>query len=333
MSAPAAALRADSRGARVRAIRGSALLVGIVAITGCSEYHLEDTDVASAPDVVIDETFEQAALPGLDVLFVVDSTGSMDEEQVALAAAADDFVATLGDLGVDYQIGVTSTDPAVAGALLGRPWIITPNAEDPGAALAAALAVGTTSPPPAAGLDAAAATLSDLSGLDAGFRRKDAGLHVIFVSDGDDESGAILGDDPAGAFLGLLDSEAERTGRVAVASAVIGDVPGGCEGTRGSALPGERYAAVATASGGRIESICEPDLASVADAFGEIGVEWVTAFALRGVPEDGTVRVDVDGARVTDGWTIDATIPALVFDAPPAPGAVVHVTYTLAEGA
>ena len=74
-------------------------------------------------------------------------------------------------------------------------------------------------------------------GVNVGFRRPDAALHVVFISDGDDESGDVLGDHPVDAFLGLLAAEESRTGRAARASAVVGDVPDGCTGDDGAALP------------------------------------------------------------------------------------------------
>lgn len=306
----------------------AAVLAGYVA---CVEYGVQDPDRATPSPVDVEERFVQAPLPGLDVLFVVDSTGSMAEEQTAFSAGAVGFVETLDTLGLTYQLGVTRTDAETRGALVGRPWIVTPQADDPAGALAAALRVGTDGAAPAAGLDAAALALRDEDGLNRGFRRDDAALHVIFLSDGDDESGALLGADPYGAFLATLAEEAARTGRAARASAVVGDVPDGCVGTGGQALPGTRYAAVAEASGGAVHSVCDADLSGVASGLGDVGVEWATEFPLQADPDDASVRVEVDGVRSTSGWSIDHAVPALVFDVPPAPDAEILVAYTLAE--
>jgi hypothetical protein len=165
--------------------------------------------------------------------------------------------------------------------------------------------------------------------LAVGFRRPDAALHVIFISDGDDESGAVLGADPAGAFVSFLEDEAARTGRIARASAVVGDVPGGCSGPGGEALPGTRYAQVADTSGGRTVSICTSDYGDVVDAVGDVGVEWTTVFPLQAQPAEGSVVVTVDGTRMSDGWVLDPEVPALVFDVPPAPDASIEVRYLL----
>jgi hypothetical protein len=46
----------------------------------------------------------------VDILFVIDNSGSMADEQAALANAFDAFITKFVDKGVDYHIGITSTD-------------------------------------------------------------------------------------------------------------------------------------------------------------------------------------------------------------------------------
>lgn len=303
-------------------------------LSGCVDYSIGDDDVDAVVPVLVDERFVQAPLPEVDVLFVIDSTGSMAEEQGALAAAASTFLHALADLSLAYQVGVVSTDPLDEGALVGRPWIITGTADAPEDALAYALQVGTTSAPPAAGFHTAALALADEAGANRGFRRAEAGLHVVFVSDGDDQSDSFLGADTTGAFLDVLAADEARSGRAARVSAVVGDVPGGCRSDEGSALPGTRYAAAAVSTGGIVESICAADFALVASALGGAAAEWPTRFPLRSEPDPGSTRVEIDGARVTTGWWLDLDEPALVFDVAPAADAEIHVLYAVhAEGA
>jgi hypothetical protein len=303
-----------------------------VLFTGCLlETALSDPDVREPDPVTVEETFEQAAEPDLDVLFVVDGTGSMAEEQAAIGEAAEPFLAALDGLELAWQVGVASMDLLLEGALQGRPWIITPGTAEPEAALAAALAVGTASSPPSAGLDAAALALDAEQADNAGFRRAGAGLHVIFVSDGEDQSGEVLGDDPVAAMLELLAAQETATGHPARASAVVGDVPDGCSGAGGEALAGERYTQVAEAAGGVVASICAADFGDLGAAVSDVAAEWQTRFALQGDPEDGTVDVTVAGEELRDGWSIDHAGPALVFDAAPAAGSLIVVRYTLAE--
>ena len=303
-------------------------VTSLLWLLGCTDYFLDGATTESSSEAVT-ETFMQAPLPGLDVLFVVDSTGSMAEEQEGLGGAVGAFIAAVDDLGARYQIGVISMDLDDGGALLGQPWILTSEDPDVVAHLSANLAVGTASPPPSQGLDAVALALADVAGVNVGFRRDSASLHVVFVSDGDDASGDVLGSDPVDAFLGLLASEASRTGHPARASALVGDIPSGCRGAGGTALPGDRYAEVALASGGQVASICADDFKAIAESIGAVAVEWQVSFPLQADPVEGSVTVVVDDVRQSSGWVIDHAAPALVFVTAPAPDSVVSVSYSL----
>ena len=70
--------------------------------------------------------------------------------------------------------------------------------------------VGTSGAPPESGLAAAwlALTEPNISGSNRGFRRPDALLHIVFVSDNDDQSDEVLGEDPVGTFQDFLSGEA-----------------------------------------------------------------------------------------------------------------------------
>jgi len=213
------------------------------------------------------------------------------------------------------------------------PWILTPEQDGVEESLAANLQVGTASPPPSQGLDAAALALADPLGVNAGFRRADAALHVVFVSDGDDASGDVLGDDPVDAFLGLLSAEESGTGRAARASAIVGDVPDGCTGEGGTALAGDRYVDAALGSGGKVESICSADFAGIAADIGAVAVDYQVRFPLQADPVDDSVTVTVNGARMAAGWVIDHEEPALVFEVAPPADATIDVVYSLSAGA
>lgn len=300
-------------------------------LVACVETHLGDPDATAVAPVVVEEQFTQAPYPSLDVLFVMDSTGSMATEQLGFAAAAGDFVAALDARGIDYQLGVVTMDQGDAGVLRGRPWIITAVDDDPVAALTAALQPGTSSPPPSAGLDAAALALDGSTVENLGFRRLDAALHVVFVSDGEDGSGSVLGADPVSAFLALLAGEAARTTHPALASAVVDDGSGACAGSGWDATPGTRYTAVAAGSGGVVTTICTEKFSPVVEALVDVGVEGTRVFPLQADPVDDSVTVTIDGARVTEGWSIDHAGPTLVFATEPPLDAEIHVRYEIAS--
>lgn len=304
-----------------------ALLSGVLGGCTGSDWGLSDPDSAALPPVEVDESFVQTPAPELDVLFVVDSTGSMEQEQEAFAAAADSFVASLDEIGLAWQIGVTTMDPDDLGKLRGEPWIITPAADDPVGALEAAVQVGTNGSAIEAGLYAATAAIDSTTTANLGFRRIDAPLHIVMVSDGDDASDGQLGPDPVATAHLILDAEALRTGHAVRVSAVVGTEEDGCSGPYGAALYGDRYLQLVTATGGVAVDICTADFAEVADAVRAYGIEWPTRFTLQADPVDDSVIVEVDVVRQTVGWSIEHQTPALVFDAAPPADAEINVHY------
>lgn len=305
------------------------MFLGLVLACGI-DVGFGDTDAVAADPVWVTESLIQDSAPAVDVLFVVDGTGSMAEEQASLVSAADAFVGALEADSLDWQLAATSSDLEDGGVLNGNPWILTPQNEAPAAALAQALDIGADHAPPSAGLDAAALALRDDSGQNHGFRRENAALHVVFVSDGEDQSGTILGSNPVDGFLAMLEEEALRTGQPARASAVVGDSPSGCNGSTGEATAGLRYLAVASRSGGASVSVCDADFAAVAGRLGELAVVWPLRFELQGTPEAGTVTVAINGARYDD-FIVDYAELSLIFDVPPPPYASIEVRYQLAE--
>ncbi len=314
-----------------RLARAGRLLLLALPAAGCSDFLIHGEDPVVADTVAVTEEFVQTEPSAVDILWVVDDTPSMAAEQAALADAIEGFAEGLLDLGAAWQVGVVSTDISGedAGVLRGNPWIITPAADDPTAALADAALVGTDGAEPAGGLGAAWLALTEplASGANLGFRRPEAALHVIVYADGDDASEPVLGDDPAGAFLDFLADEAAASGQPAILSAIVGDSPSGCVGSGGTAVAGERYLAVAEGSGGATASVCDPDFAVLMDALASISAPFPDTFPLSAVPEPGTVRVSVDGERLDGGWSLSEDPPAVVFDEPPPAGAVIEVRY------
>ena len=307
----------------------------LVLVCACVEYGVSDEDEQAQELLVVEERFVQAAAPSVDLLWVVDNTASMAREQASLAGAFESFVAALDDEEVAYQLGVVTTDVSddQAGVLQGIPWIVTPDHEDPVGAFSQAVQVGTDGAAPESGFGAAwlALTEPNLSGSNRGFRRDDALLHVVVVSDNDDGSEDVLGDEPGSAFLEFLDEEADRSGQDPIFSAVAGDVPNGCLGMAGRALPANAYHEVASATGGVFASICSGDMEPILQGIGTASLVYADTFPLQAVPYLDTIHVWVSEERQLEGWSWQDSPSAIVFDAPPAPDASIRVRYTVDE--
>jgi hypothetical protein len=118
------------------------LLLPAACIVDLGELGEEQTDATDGASGTVDPTEGDTEPTGgsdgstgtpeptaraVDILFVVDNSGSMGEEQAKLAASIDALVAALDSAvpPVDYRIGVTTTDD-------GNPWCATTDPEGGG---------------------------------------------------------------------------------------------------------------------------------------------------------------------------------------------------------
>lgn len=304
-------------------------------LCGCNEFALRGEAEEVPGSVPIEDRFEQAPMAAVDVLWVIDDTPSMASVREKLGEALVGALDELDALGLHWQVGVLSAaldDPAL-GVLDGQPWVLRPGLDGAEEALLDAVTEGGGRDP-TGGLGVAALALRPplRDGANRGFRRPDAALQVVVVSDDDDQSEPILGADPAAAFLALLADEAAATGRAARLSAIVGAPGAGCSGADGTALPGERYAWVAEQSGGLLGDVCDADLRPVVRGLADLAVELPRSFPLSAAPIEGTLSVEVDG-EASSAWTLTLDPPTLRFDVAPAAGAGIRASYrTAGEG-
>ncbi|WP_233610286.1 choice-of-anchor D domain-containing protein [Corallococcus sp. AB049A] len=303
------------------------------------------------------DRFIQQAEARVDVLFVVDNSGSMMEEQQSLGANFAAFLSQAAAAQVDYRIGVTTTglDPSPGGwsecpggALGGEngrlfpvdgtsPRIITPETPNAAGVFANNTHVGVCHWNEQ-GLDATWRALSDplLYNLDdprtpqlndgnGGFLREDAKLAIIVLSDEEDFSSQPV------AFYEtyLLALKGNDPSKVSF-NAVVG--PEDLTTCTTSSSSGSRYMELARRLNGVVDSICTPNWAASLEKLSESAFGPNRAFPLSELPEDpGAIAVRVDGVPVTEGWAYDARANAVIFERlrAPAPGVVVEVTYPL----
>ncbi len=289
-------------------------LLALAALVGCSDYEVKN--------LTVEDHFVQDEYPPADVLFVVDNSASMVEEQERLGANFGAFVELLGSTTANYRIGVTTTDPANGGVLVGP--VLTPDTADVVAAFTAIVDVGVKGDRDEQGL--AMGAMGVRSDVNPGFLRDSAYAHVVFVSDEDDHS---AGD--AERYVDALRQSAPGAG--VFAHALVGDEPEGCLSGTSAAGAGSRYLAVADALGGLSESICADDYALVLEAIGLVVSGWNPVFPLTEIAASETLEVNVDGVylpeREADGWHYSIGDNAVIFSgrAIPRPGMEVLVTY------
>ncbi len=315
--------------------------------------HLVSAHGAGVVDPYRTDSFSQSLQERVDVLFVLDNSGSMADKQAAVGANLSAFLQDATAQSVDYRIAVTTTgiEPSTGGwtACPGgaeggeagrlfpvdgtRPRVISPTTPAPEAAWAANTNVGVChwleqgleasyralSPPLVDHADDPRTVLpNDGNG---GFLRPDAKLVLIYVSDEDDQSPASVD-----FYLTFLQSLKPDPSKLAVSVIVSPLDLTTC--TMGTA-PGRRYMDLATRTGGQIESICTPDWGASLERLGSNAFGAQSIFPLSAVPEDpAQISVRVNGAIVSGGpgsWTYEPAANAIVFDKSAVPGSGSHI--------
>lgn len=312
----------------------------------------------ATPDVVVD-SWELPGVPSpLDLLFVIDDSNSMATAQEDLGFAFPQLRGELDAIGVDWQIGITTTDfddPARRGRLMpiGTGTLLTTATADPDATFAEAARVGTEGSRLERGLSTGlAAVLPPLTTQDnAGLLRDGANLAVVFVSDEDDcsDGGALAGEDPErcatspDALLPIRelveDFEAVLgdAGTVSLHALVEpGERPGvpSCD----ASAPGTRYISAAGRSGGLVLGLCG-DLRPAMEDLGHELAGFRSSYPLSRFPDPTTLVVEAggpDGAAelpedtsAVFGWTWDEASNSVRLwgEAIPSPGDSVTISY------
>ncbi len=289
----------------------------------------------------VDE-FQQITHPMVDILWVVDCSGSMGEEQSNLSSNFQDFINEAVTWNADLQIAVVSMDMddsshagqfqcflknRGSGALSNNELI---------SRFQDCVELGTSCSGEEKGLDAAHDALSAplLTGDTTNpgphdeFLREDAKLSIIFVSDEDDQS---VGD--IGFFSDFFRQiKGYRNTNMLEGYSIVGDRGNGCTGNGGDASAGTRYIDVADNinphASQHFMSICETDFSTVYQSLADNLFALRSQFFLSRLADPNTVHVEVNGVETTD-YEYDEESNSVIFDEndPPAPGATIRVEY------
>ncbi len=267
----------------------------------------EDTDDPSEPTIVeqVDQ-FDLSDEMGTDLLFFGDTSGSMAEELTTMGEKITTLIDSLTVYTDEWQL-MAVTGPTGCGVT----GVLTPETAE----YAALFATGLLTPPGTDEVDEwglynawQAVEATDEGECNAGFLREDARLHIIFISDEDDNSPGWDAGDPS-YWMTYTDAIYARKGdpNKLRFSGVIGPTPDGCTG----AEPGTGYADAIEAFGGTVLSICD-DWASQVELLVDTTVQYDT-FTLSRTPMEGTLEVFVNGDNRSSGWSHDETQNAVVF--------------------
>lgn len=255
----------------------------------------------------------------VDVLWVIDTSSSMDTQQNLLAPQMGLFVDAMSKTGLDYHMAVTTMDMSSSGAkgkfvaANGTPLVLTSQTPNLKQVLSQRVQLGGSGSPVERGLEAMKAALSSplasSSGYNAGFLRKDALLVVIFLSNEDDQSASL----DYGAFLDSVRPPLALTGERSWLVHFMGvtDSDSSCKTSAwsqaGYSEVGTKYIQLAEESGGVSEAICDADLKRALTNVKARVLEVMTEYRLDRLPNLTTLQVYVNGALVpqdaVNGWT------------------------------
>lgn len=292
-------------------------------------------------DSMFEERFRQAVPTSVDVLWVIDNSGSMSGTVDDLAAHMPTFFNNFTSLGLDWQMGVTTTDmddPTDQGRLQGV-GVINSSTPDPQGAFTTASYVGSGGSATERGTDAAYASLeSPGHAVGDGLVRSSGTLAIILISDESDSSDGIS----ESSFISWLDAykgDPDLTSFSAMAGPESGMMPCNDMASGISAEPAPRYARITHATDGFYTELCDMDFNEVLTYLSYTAAGMLTRYQLTQTPSNiAQITVTVNGYTVpyhgVHGFTYDPSTNEIVFhgDWLPEPDAEIVVSYPVEAG-
>ena len=258
-------------------------------------------------------------------MWVIDSSGSMSEEQAALGTNFSAFIQEFITKDVDFKMGITTTDMTN-----GRDGLMVAGSDVKLTSAAAAadsvqfmedfkrmVKVGISGSGYEKGLAASEAFMLRNA---ASFIRPEAYLAVVIVSDEEDQSPKSPEE-----YAAILKSYKSQAGLVKMYSIV--DKTLSNTGSTGISTGFQRYADATLATAGVVSDIRE-DFHQVLTEMGDSIINLLDSFALAHTAIPGSIRVYVDGQEVSN-FSYDDSSRSIKFDngyLPPV-GSEVKVNY------
>jgi len=331
------------------------MTIGWLLLTGCDSKKAKNFSILADANVYSQDSIYEPRK--IDVLWIIDNSGSMQTSQANLAANFRSFIEKFQNLKFDYHIAVNGTD---AWKTLFDSSKTNSNLRDGGALIYDANGIPMKNPDgsfmtthsgvfvidrstpdvlntfvtnavlgahPLGDERAFQSFQASLSNpLNSGFRRDDAFLAIIIVSDEDDFShptktwaknayeDPLFPLYPIQDYIDFLDDFTSRPNNTAPANYSVSTITIQDDDCKNQLtqdgfterIPGKRYMELANATGGTIGSLCSPfdeTLTSISDSI----VNYSSVFPLTRVPIVDTIKVQVNGVVIqndeVNGWT------------------------------
>jgi len=289
-----------------------------------SRYFIASPDMTN--DKVEGDTNSEIFDGDIDILFVIDDSGSMDTHQTNLVRNIDRFVnAFLGRANVNYRIGViTSSFEAsyysknCCGKLVGSPNVVDSNTPTAMPVLSRNLLVGTSG----SGLEKvfdpirAALTSPLVDTENAGFYRPNAYLAVIFITDAEDQSSM----NPDELYNFLVDLKGQKSRILSYGVVIPSSDTSGCARDEYNRPPAriEKFLDMMPNAGRNLFSLCDPNFGDSIAAIAEDLVDYVgSEVFLSRLPIPSTIEVSFGSQMIPmdreKGWTYNPSKNAIGF--------------------
>ena len=267
-------------------------------------------------DLWVENFIQPLSVDGVDILWIIDTSGSMNRYDPLLLAGIEAMMNALPESG--WRLAMLSSDPNKAALESQFPLV-------PGDDVADAMDMYTYMGRGGMeeGFDAAYEYIVN-NPYASTWMRHDAALLVVFVSDEEEQSNDH--------FANVVDFtnwySSLRGGSAFVASINnVAQADSVCASTPSAIDVGDRYMEAVNHFGGTVVDICSEDWSpGVTDASHQLEPyeEWPLAYA----PKPSSIEVFIDGTPNTD-WTYDSVENKVIFTVIPGAGVLVEIAYAI----
>lgn len=258
--------------------------------------------------------------PSLDILFVIDDSGSMSSHQANLAANIPKFTEAIAKAKfLDYHIGVVTSSANISGSsptaqccgkLNGFPTYVERSTPYGMEALASNILVGDKGDSTERFYEPVMQALTEplLSEYNVGFYRPDSFLVLLFITDTDDQSSIS-----SSQFYNFLTTLKGGDDRFFVGAAYIAKADPKCSG---EGMYGKLNDFFKLAKG-QTFSLCAPDYGQKLAAIGELIALKSQTMVLDRVPKQGTISItigkDLMEENAKTGWSYNPVKNSIEF--------------------
>ncbi len=317
-----------STGGGVDGSASSGTSTGGASTGGTTPGGVVDCTVSNPSSLCAVETFNQSAnaTKKLDIVWIIDNSGSMSDEQDALGTNFSAFIDEFITKNVDFKMAITTTDVSSS---LKKGRMVTGSDIKLTSAMAKQnenqfkidfmnlVRVGTSGSGNEKGLEASEGFMQKYA---SSFLRQDAYLAVVILSDEEDQSPNEVSN-----YTNFLKSFKSEAGLVKFYT--IADINKTNGKTPGITLGAERYKLASNQTAGVVANIRD-DFYQSLTSMGDSILNLLDSFALGNEPVLGSLRVYVNGVATSD-YTYDASSRSIKFDPNhlPSVGSVIKVYY------